>query len=113
MRWSEEGWLGQQFGGGSGSGSVQAKTCDACSKDALVQDATRLHNDDCSSKRRQKTGFVSRFIQACIVNRMQIAERKNLHVNRRRSPPSLQPVLRGLESSAQWRCRADDEGLVA
>src|SRR5438874_8363254 len=42
-----------------------------------------------------------------------VTERNIQHVNRRRSPPSLRPVLRCIESSAQLRCRADDGGLVA
>src|SRR6266516_4907722 len=48
----------------------------------------------------------------CVGERKQHPERKRFHVNRRRSPPSLRPILRSAEPPAAWRCRAAG-GLVA
>ena len=41
------------------------------------------------------------------------AEGAGINGNRRRSPPSVRPVLRGVERHGQWRCWADAGDLVS
>src|SRR5208283_627968 len=41
------------------------------------------------------------------------AEGAGINGNRRRSPPSVRPVLRGVEPHGQWRCWTDDGDLVS